>query len=225
MTSASFNQQGGPFANVVDGYVYPPFIGYAMRAPTTQDVYNPGTEWQDNSVSPPVIYETTGAGLWYADSGTSATLTALTVTPGPTTITGITSINTTGTAVTSIGNATGGLAVTGNLTVTGNIVHAVAGNKDVYTSVASTTAAGANSAGKVTLAGGTATISTTAVTANSQIRIYRQGIGATGAAALGILTIGTITAGTSFVINSVTAASATALQATDVSVVGWEIVN
>jgi hypothetical protein len=73
--------------------------------------------------------------------------------------------------------------------------------------------------------GGTATISTTSVTAASKIRIYRQGVGATGAAALGILTIGTITAGVSFVINAVQAADATALQASDVSVAFWEIVN
>lgn len=117
-------------------------------------------------------------------------------------------------------------ATLGNITATnGNFVKGTAGNKDVYTSVATTTTAGANSAGTVTLVGGTATISTTAVTAASKIRIYRQGIGATGAAALGKLTIGTITAATSFVINSVQAADATALQASDVSVVFWEIVN
>ncbi len=117
-------------------------------------------------------------------------------------------------------------ATLGNITATnGNIVRGAAGNKDVYSSVASTTTAGANSAGTVTLVGGTATVSTTAVTASSIIRIYRQGIGSTGAAALGILSIGTITAGTSFVINAVQAANATALQASDVSVIGWEIVN
>lgn len=117
-------------------------------------------------------------------------------------------------------------ATLGDITATnGNIVRVTAGNKDVYSSVASTTTAGANSAGTVTLVGGTATISTTSVTANSQIRLYRQGIGATGAAALGVLTLGTKTAGVSFIINAVQPASATALQATDVSVIGWEIVN
>ncbi len=81
-------------------------------------------------------------------------------------------------------------ATLGNITATnGNIVRGTAGNKDIYTSVASTTTAGANSAGTVTLVGGTATVSTTAVTAASQIRLYRQGIGATGAAALGFLTL------------------------------------
>lgn len=126
----------------------------------------------------------------------------------------------------SIAATTTVTATLGNITATnGNIVRGTAGNKDIYSSVASTTTAGANSAGTVTLVGGTATISTTAVTASSQIRLYRQGVGATGAAALGILTLGTVTAGTSFVIRAVQAADATALQASDVSVIGWEIVN
>lgn len=117
-------------------------------------------------------------------------------------------------------------ATLGDITATnGNFVKGTAANKDVYTSLATTTTAGSNAAGTVTLVGGTATISTTSVTADSKIRIYRQGIAATGAAALGILTIGTITAATSFVINAVQAADATALQGSDVSVVFWEIVN
>lgn len=117
-------------------------------------------------------------------------------------------------------------ATLGNITATnGNIVRGTAGNKDVYSSVGTTTAAGANSAGTVTLVGGTATVATTAVTAASQIRLYRQGIGATGAAALGHVTLGTKSAGVSFVINAVQAADATALQASDVSVIAWEIVN
>jgi hypothetical protein len=129
-------------------------------------------------------------------------------------------------STTTITSGTSLTATLGNITATnGNIVRGSAGNKDIYSSVASTTAAGANSAGTVTLVGGTATISTTAVTANSQIRLYRQGIGSTGAAALGTLSRGTITPGVSFVINAVQAVDATALQASDVSVIGWEIVN
>jgi hypothetical protein len=234
MTASLSNNVNPPFATGVDPYVNPPFLGYAMRAPTVLDVYNPGTGWLDNSVSPPVAYFTTGGGRWSTLFGTAGSFTSLTVV-GATSLTGATTINTSGAAATtigtggtgtvSIGNATGNTAVTGNLTVTGNIIKAAAGNKDVYTSVASTTAAGANSAGTVTLVGGTATISTTSVTASSIIRIYRQGVGATGAAALGILSIGTKTAGVSFVINAVQAADATALQASDVSVIAWEIVN
>ena len=64
MTSCLFNGQNGPYANVVDGFVYPQFLSYPMRAPTSNDIYNPGTKWQDNSVNPPVIYETSGAGTW-----------------------------------------------------------------------------------------------------------------------------------------------------------------
>lgn len=254
MTAALFNNQGGNFANVVDAYVYPQFIGYALRAPTTQDIYPAGTRWQDNSVNPAIIYQTTGAGLWYVDTSAGGSFTSLTVI-GPSTLTGITNINTTGSGVTSIGtggtgavnigNATGNTAVTGNIVASGsitagtgvtattgnitatngNIVKGTAGNKDVYTSVATTTAAGANSAGTVTLVGGTATISTTAITAGSKIRMTRQGIAATGAAALGILTVGTITAGVSFIINAVSTTDATALQASDVSSIWWEIVN
>lgn len=132
-------------------------------------------------------------------------------------------------AVTSLGQIHNAGSITsdaGDITATnGNFVKGTAGNKDVYTSVASTTTAGANSAGTVVLAGGTATVATTAVTASSLIRLYRQGIGSTGAAALGFVTLGTITASTSFVINAVQPADATALQVSDLSVIFWEIVN
>lgn len=134
-----------------------------------------------------------------------------------------------GTTIDSTSTIISGTSITatlGNITATnGNIVRGTAGNKDVYTSVATTTAAGANSAGTVVLVGGTATVATTAVTAASQVRLYRQGIGATGAADLGVLTLGAIVAGVSFVINAVQPANATALQASDVSIIGWEIVN
>jgi hypothetical protein len=65
MTTASLgNTVNPPIATGVDQYVNPPFIGYAMRAPTSNDIANPGTKWQNNAVTPPVIYETTGAGIW-----------------------------------------------------------------------------------------------------------------------------------------------------------------
>jgi hypothetical protein len=129
MTAALGNTAGGtPYATGVDAFVYPQFIGYAQRAPTTQDVYNPGTEWQDNSVNPPIIYITTGAGRWLSIAGGSLSPSALTVV-GPTSLTGVTNINTTGAAATSIGtggtgvinigNATGGTVVTGRMSVSG----------------------------------------------------------------------------------------------------------
>lgn len=166
----------------------------------------------------------------------SSLVSTTTITSG----TGITA--TTGNIVASAGNisatlgsmaagtsVTAGTTVTatlGNITATnGNFVKGSAANKDVYTSLATTTTAGANAAGTVTLVAGTATISTTSVTGSSKIRTYRQSVGATGAAALGLLSIGTITASTSFIINSVLTADATSLATTDVSVVFWEIVN
>lgn len=160
-------------------------------------------------------------------AGTSTfTIPAVFIAPGS--IASTTTI-TSGTALVATTSVTAGTTITatlGAITATnGNFVKGTAGNKDVYSSVATNATAGANSAGTVTLVGGTATVATTAVTASSLIRLYRQGIGATGAAALGFITRGTITAGTSFVINSVDPADATALQATDVSVVFWEIVN
>jgi hypothetical protein len=184
-----------------------------------------------------------------ASTTTITAATGLTVTLGGAAITGTTNINTTGAGVTSIGtggtgptnigNATGNTAMTGSLTAStsltatlgnitatnGNLVLGTAGNKNIYSSVASTTTAGANSAGTVTLTGGSATISTTAITAASIVRLYRQGVGSTGAAALGIVSLGTVSAGVSFIINSWLTANATSLCTTDVSVIAWEIVN
>jgi hypothetical protein len=117
------------------------------------------------------------------------------------------------------------LGTAARLTTSGNLTLIAAGSKMIRTSVATTTTAGANSTGTVTLVGGTATVSTTAVATGSQVRIWRQSVGATGAAALGQLSVGTITNGTSFIINAWQAADATALQASDVSVIGWDIVN
>jgi len=159
----------------------------------------------------------------------AGSMTSVTATTGDVTATLGNIVASAGNISATLGSVTAGTTVTatlGNITATnGNIVRGTAGNKDVYTSVATTTAAGANSAGTVTLVAGEAIIATTAVTANSQIRLYRQGVGATGAAALGILSILTRTAGTSFTIRAVEPADATAAQAADVSVVGWEIVN
>lgn len=130
------------------------------------------------------------------------------------------------TATTSVTATTSLTATLGNITATnGNLVLGTAGNKIVSTSVAATTAAGANSFGTVVLVAGTATVSTTAVTANSMIHLTRQSIGATGAAEVGFLSVGTIIAGTSFVINACSKDDASVPSASDLSVVAWMIVN
>jgi hypothetical protein len=171
--------------------------------------------------------------------GSLTVTTSLTATGGAVTGAATTVIGTGGTGAVQIGNATGNTAVTGSLTASttltatlgaitatnGNLVLGTAGNKIVSTSVASSTTAGANSFGKVTLVGGTATVATTAVTANSIIFLTRMSVGSTGANPLGLLSIGTITASTSFVINAWSSTDATALATTDVSSIGWMIVN
>lgn len=114
----------------------------------------------------------------------------------------------------------------GNLTIdAGNLVLFTSGNKIISQNVGSGTSAGANAFGTVTLVGGTATVSTSAVTGSSIIQLTRQSVGATGANPLGQLSVGTVSANTSFVINAWSAASATALQATDVSIIGYMIIN
>lgn len=79
MTAALGNTaQGTPFATGVDAFVYPQFLGTPLRAPTTQDIYNPGTRWQDNSVNPAVQYYTIGAGIWYELPNTSFGVSSVT---------------------------------------------------------------------------------------------------------------------------------------------------
>lgn len=124
----------------------------------------------------------------------------------------------------SVTAGTGVTATLGNITATnGNLVLGTAGNKLVSTSVGTTTVAGANSIGSVTLVSGTATVATTAVTASSLIITWRQSVGAS--TALGELTVGTISAGVNFVINAATQGTPGTPLATDASVVGWMIIN
>lgn len=135
MTAPLGNFQNSVYGSDLDAFVYPQMLSW-NRAPSTQDIYNPGTRIQNNAVSPPVIYVTTGAGVWYTDSGGALTLTSLTVV-GPSTLTGTTNINTSGAGVTSIGtggtgatnvgNATGNTAVTGSLTASTGLIATAGG--------------------------------------------------------------------------------------------------
>lgn len=52
----------------------------AQRAPTTNDIQLPGTQWEDRSVSPPVIYETVGNGIWNIGGVAQATTTTAGIT-------------------------------------------------------------------------------------------------------------------------------------------------
>lgn len=233
----------------------PPDLQTATRNPLTSDTaYVKGTLWL-NKVSATAFMYSGAAGLWISlGSGTTGAIVTLTGGSGGALSPTAGNFNLLGTAnqITSIGSGStitfslpSAMVVPGSFTSTtaivagtsitatlgnisaanGNLVLVTAGNKIISTSVATTIAAGANSFGSVTLVGGTAIVSTTAVTASSLIVIWRQTVGATGAAALGHLCHSTIVAATSFVINSNLTADATALATTDVSVVGWMIIN
>jgi hypothetical protein len=194
MTAALNNTaQGNPFASGVDSFVYPQLIGDAKRAPTTNDIYNPGTRWQDNSVNPAILYFTTGAGLWYAMNG-AGTFTNLTVT----------------------GNETvaGTLGVTGLSTLTGGINTAPV---DVAAAASPQTANGRS--GKVTFsgvsiaAGATQSfvINNTAIAAIGTDIIYSM-VGATAGAALSIVSVTNVAATSSTIVitNGVGATTSTA---------------
>ena len=221
--------------------VAPPAL-YGSGAPLARLPGILGQEYFDTSVSPRVAYSFDGSG-WVTVITSAGSFTTLVVTGqstlGDTNIVGTTNINTSGAAVTTIGtggtgavqigNATGNTAVTGtlistgaitastgNITATnGNIVRGTAGNKDVYTSVGATAAAGANSAGSVALIGGTIVVATTAVTASSLIRLTCQALGTVIVPSA--LCVSALTASTNFTI--------LASDATDTSTIFWEIVN
>lgn len=185
-----------------DLYSQPAFIN-AMRAPTTQDIYNAGTRWQNNAVSPFVIYQTTGAGIWYIDSGAGGSFTSLTVT-GTSTLTGTTNINTSGAGVTTIGtggtgavnigNATGNTAITGTLNAGGNVNLTAVATKISYNGGAATDFIGSG-----TLTAGTVTIANTNIAATDRILVQRTA--ANASTTLGMLSY-TISAGASFTVNS-----------------------
>lgn len=56
----------------IDLNSHPLFIK-ANRAPTSNDVYSPGTRWMDDSVSPKALYETVGGGTWQQNNLTLST--------------------------------------------------------------------------------------------------------------------------------------------------------
>jgi len=107
------------------------------RAPTPQDYGIPGQFWMDSSVLPGNMWymSNNAAGLYnwvvLSAAGASGVFSSLAVTPGPISLTGATTINTTGAALTTIGtggtgavhigNATGNTSVTGTLSATGTI--------------------------------------------------------------------------------------------------------
>jgi hypothetical protein len=215
-----------------------------VRAPATTDIlYAVGTEWVD-TVGNAVYFLTsfsnsgnTTTANWVSSGGGSTEVSTLTGDSGTATpaagnikiagtanqITTAGSGSTVTLSIPSAFTAPGSITATTSLTATlgnitaanGNVVLGTAGNKLNSTSVGSTTAAGANSFGTVALASGTATVATTAVTANSMIFLTCQALGTVIVPSA--LCVSAKTASTSFVI--------TASQATDTSTIAWFIVN
>jgi hypothetical protein len=89
---------------------YPPFPIISQRVPTTRDFAQIGTEWV--YVPGNAVYFlssiVSNVANWVNVSGGAGVFTSLTVTPGPISLTGTTTINTTGTALTTIGSGTAG---------------------------------------------------------------------------------------------------------------------
>ena len=150
----------------------------AKRAPTGNDKAPIGSEW----VQPTDTSGNAVNGVWFLSSilnnvanwvnvsGGSGVFSSLTVTPGPTNITGTTNINTSGSGVTTIntggtgalnlGNATGNTAVTGSLSTTTSL--------SATTTVTAGTGISATTGNIVAAAGNiTATLGNIAATAGS----------------------------------------------------------
>lgn len=209
MTATLFNGSNAPIGQNIDGFVYPQFLFDPMRAPTTNDIYNAGTRWQDNSQTPKVIYETTGAGNWAAvnTSGSFTNLTANGTVNLNTSGAGVTTIGTGGTGAVAIGNASGNTTVTGALNVTGDV-----NLTSIATKISLNGGAVTDFIGTATLVAGTVTIANTNIAAGDRILITRNTLNASPA--LGNL-IYTISAGASFTVDSYDATGVA--EVTDVS--------
>ena len=212
----------------------------ANRAPKTTDYAPIGSLWVDTTADNAYILVdiANAVATWSQidNSGGAGSFTSLTVTPGPisltgaTTVVGATLINASGAAATTlgtggtgavnIGNATGNTAVTGDMNVTsGTVTTATAG--EGFRANPTTSAAGASPVvanaihGQAVFtdviadsASATLTVTNSAVSATSKI------IASVSCVTVGaILVIGTITPGAGtvdFVVNNVSPSTATA---------------
>lgn len=218
MTSSSLSSN--PLGYVgIDYYQNPPTI-LAGRAPTINDIYNKGSEWIDQSVSPNVIYQTVGAGVWNSSStaapGVFTTISAsglASLNGSATIVTGSTALNLgadAGTGAINVGTgAAARLIVIGNQTgVSSTTIQAgsggvqLAGNvflKDVATKLTYNGGAVTDFIGSSTLVSGTVTIANTNIASTD--RIFFTLTAANASTALGTMSY-SISAGTSFTVTS-----------------------
>lgn len=95
----------------------------SRRAPTVSDFATPGTIWTNILTNQVYILASivANSATWVSVAGGAGVFASLTVTPGPISLTGATTINTAGNATTSIGTGGTGLVNIGNATSGTNI--------------------------------------------------------------------------------------------------------
>lgn len=203
-----------------------PIASFSNSSPATVGVqqwggiYIGGNTWNTTATA-----QSTNSG-WFVTSegiqGTSATIADSLVFSSaiglnsPNTRLTLTSVGALTTAGSSANLTIGGSAtVNGGITSTTGNITSTAGDVIISTAGKGLQIKGGSNAkiGTSVLVGGTVTVSTIAVTANSVVFLTVQVAGGT----TGNLSIGTVTAGTSFVINSTSAI--------DTSTVGWVIIE
>ena len=206
-----------------------------MKAPTTSDIKFPGTRVQDNTQTPPVVYETTGAGLWNIVPGTgvsSVTGTANEITASPTTGAVVLSIPSTFVAPGSIAATSTVTGGTGLVATTGNLTLSAVGSGFITTPTIGTTGATPITAnGRIVSAtfssvsiAAAATqalvITNSSVTSSSQIGLVSWS-GATTGAALTLQSVVNATGSTTFTFTNGTGASTSTANIT----ITYELLN
>ena len=166
------------FSQPLNAVFNPPVV--SKRIPTTADKFPIGTVWCRTSTNDFYVLTSIVNNLanWTTNTNGSGIFTSITVTTGPNDIEGTTTINTAGSASTSIGNNSGasGIAMlvgTGNFTLNGAAT-------STYTIGAATTT------GTITI-GGTAESGTITLGSSSATNILALGVGA-GATTVNIAT-------------------------------------
>ena len=138
-----------PLDNLTNVYQRPPCIT-AFRAPTLNDVQPPMTFWEDTSVTPPLIYQTTGAGLWALSGSSTSSLNTLS-----------------DTASTLVTPTAGNIQISG----TTNQVNSTAGTHVITLSTPSTFIAPGSIASTTTLTSGTSLAVTTFATIGTTLAV------------------------------------------------------
>jgi hypothetical protein len=124
MSTAQINQVSYGLTQALISETQPPIV--STRNPTTNDKAQLGTNWINSSSNDAFILTSivANSATWIGVGGGVGSFTSLTVTPGPISLTGTATINSTGAATTTIGSTSGasGVAVnvgSGNYVLTG----------------------------------------------------------------------------------------------------------